>query len=209
MDLNANQCVWVSADRAPKTPILLTEIGAGSVQGDWLSQAKPDIEARMAQYEEGQIEFAILSLVRDPLLEMIPALAKNVKAINALSTRLDTVSPGWKGSIDSSINGETAGTGGLISNPNLAYGLTQEMLDQAEPSQAVMDICHGDFASDILRHREQLVATQADLRMSIKEEMQSNQSDEERAAARTCDYGAMMQNFVRKMTVKKQSLKEA
>ena len=163
----------------------------------------------MAQYEEGQIEFAILSLVRDPLLEMIPALAKNVKAINALSTRLDTVEPGWKGSIDSSTNGETAGTGGLISNPNLAYGLTQEMLDQAEPSQAVMDICHGDFASDILRHREQLVATQADLRMSIKEEMQSNQSDEERAAARTCDYGARMQNFVRKMTAKKQSLTEA
>ena len=162
----------------------------------------------MAQYEEGQIEFAILSLVRDPLLELIPALAENVKAINALSTRLDIVKPGWEAFTDSLTDGELAGTDSLINNPNLAYGLTQEMLEQAEPSQAVMDLCHGDIASDILGHREQLIAAQANIRMSIREEIQSNQSDEERAASRTCDYGARMQNFVRKMRVKKQSLKE-
>lgn len=182
---------------------------AGSVRGDWLSQAKPDIEARMAQYEEGQIEFAILSLVGDPLLEMIPALAKNVKGINALSTRLDIVKPGWKDFIDSSTNGEITDTDSFISSLNLAYGLSQEILDRAEPSQAVMDLCHSDVASDILGHREHLITTQAGLRMSIREEIQSNQSDEERAAARTCDYGARMQNFVRKMKVKKQSLREA
>lgn len=181
----------------------------GSIRGDWLGQAKPDIEARMAQYEEGQIEFAILSLVRDPLLEMVPALAKNVKDINALSTRLDTVKPRWKDFIDSSTNGEFMDTNSFISSVNLAYGLSQEMLDQAEPSQAVMDLCHGDVASDILGHREHLITTQADLRMSIREEIQSNQSDEERAAARTCDYGARIQNFVRKMRVKQQTLKEA
>lgn len=181
----------------------------GSVQGDWLSQAKPDIEARMAQYEEGQIEFAILSLVRDPLLEMIPALAENVKAIDALSARLDIVKPGWEDFIDSSTHGATAGADGLIIKPNLAYGLTQELLNQAEASQVVMDLCHGDVASDILEHREQLITTQASLRMSIREEIQSNQSDEERAASRTCDYGARMQTFVRNMRVKKQSLNEA
>ncbi len=209
MALNANQCVSVSTNYSPKILIWLTAFGAGSVHGEWLSQAKPDIEARMAQYEEGQIEFAILSLVRDPLLEMIPALAENVKAINALSTRLDVVKPGWKDFIDSSTNGQIAGTDSLISNPNLSYGLTQEMLDQAEPSQAVIDLCHGDVASDILGHREQLITTQAGLRMSIREEIQSNQSDEDRAASRTCDYGARMQNFVRKLRVKQQSLKEA
>ena len=162
----------------------------------------------MAQYEEGQIEFAILSLVRDPLLEMIPALAENVKAIDALSTQLDVVKPGWKDFIDST-NGQIAGADSLISNPNLAYGLTQEMLDQAELSPAVIDLCHGDVASDILGHREHLITTQAGLRMSIREEIQSNQSDEDRAASRTCDYGARMQKFVRKMRVKQQSLKEA
>lgn len=163
----------------------------------------------MAQYEEGQIEFAILSLVRDPLLEMIPALAENVKNINALSTWLDKVNPGWKDFIGSSTDGEIAGINSSISKTNLTYGLTQEMLDRAEPSLAVMDTCRGNVASGVLGQREQLIATQAGLRMSIREEIQSNESDEERAAARTCDYGARMQNFVRKMKAKEQSLKEA
>lgn len=209
MGSNANQCVSVS----PECPqVILTSMMTfelGSVHGDWLSQAKPDIEARMAQYEEGHIEFAILSLVRDPLLEMIPALAENVNAINVMSNRLDAIKPGWKDLIDFPTNGEVAGKNSLISDPNLAYGLTQDILDRAGPSQAVINLCHSDVASDILAHREQLITVQVDLRMSIKEEMQSNKSDEERAAARTCDYGARMQNFVRKMRVKKQSLEEA
>ena len=209
MDLNANQCVSVSLESLSNNPIMLTAFNAGSVQGDWLSQAKPDIEARMAQYEEGQIEFAILSLVRDPLLEMIPALAANVKAINALSTRLDAVKPAWKGFIDPSTSSENVGKNTFIDRSNLTYGLTQEILDQAEPSQAVMDLCHGNVAPDILRHREQLIATQIDLRTSIGEEMQSNRLDEEKTAARTCDYGARIKNFVRTMKVKKQSLREA
>ncbi|CAD6577040.1 MAG: hypothetical protein ASARMPRED_008107 [Alectoria sarmentosa] len=197
-----NDQLW-KLDGLERQPMCL-----GSVQGDWLRQAKPDIEARMAQYEEGHIEFAILSLVRDPLLEMVPALAENVKGINALSTHLDIVKPGWKDFIDSSTNGGIAGTDSVIRSLNLAYGLTQEMLNKAEPSQAVMDLCHCDIASDILGYREHLITAQAGLRMSVKEEVQSNQSDEERAAARTCDYGARMQNFVRKMRVKKQPLKE-
>lgn len=185
---------------------MLTTFESGSVQNDWLSQAKPDIEARMAQYEEGHIEFAILSLVRDPLLEMVPALVENMKAINALSSRLDIVEPGWNDYTDSSRNRKIAGTNSLINEPNLAYGVTQDMIHQAELSQAVVDLCHCNVGSDILRHREQLITIQADLRTSIREEMQSNQSDEERAAARTCDYGARMQNFVRKMRLKRQSI---
>ena len=181
----------------------------GSVQGDWLSQAKPDIEARMAQYEEGQIEFAILSLVRDPLLEMIPALAKNVKAISTLSSRLDVIKPGWEDFFDSSIKNDIVGRNSLSIDASFTYGITQRMLDQAQPSQAVTDLCHGNKVPDILAHYEQLSTAQVGLRMSIREEMQSNQSDEERAAARRCDYGARMQNFVRKMKVKRQASQES
>ena len=179
----------------------------GSVQGDWLSQAKPDIEARMAQYEEGQIEFAILSLVRDPLLDMIPALAENVKAISALSSRLDVINPGWEDLSDSSMKNETVGRNNSRVDAGLTYGITQRMLDQAQPSQAVIDLCHGSKVPEILALYKQLNTAQGNLRMSIREEMQSNQSDEERAAARTCDYGARMQNFVRKMKVKRQASK--
>ena len=205
MDLNVNQCVSVIAGRHRKTPTMLTKSLLGLVQGDWLIQAKPDIEARMAQYEEGHIEFAILSLVQDPLHGMISALAENIKAINVLSARLDVVKPGWKGPYDLPTNSEVAGTDGLISEPNLAYGLTQEMLDRAALYQTVNDLCYKSVASDILRYRDQLITIQTDIRMSIREEMQSNQSDEERAAARACDYGARMQNFVRQIRLKQRS----
>ena len=188
---------------------MLMKFEPGSVQDDWLSQAKPDIEARMAQYEEGQIEFAILSLVRDPLHEMTSSLAENVKAINALSARLDIVKPEWQDTCEPQANSEVAGTNSLIRESSLAHGLTQDMLDRAALRQAVVDLCHGSVASDMLRHREQLIAMQADLRMSIREEIQSNQSDEEKAAARASDFGARMQNFVRKMRLKQQSSKEA
>ena len=208
MDLNVSPCALVCPKYFLESLTILTSNDTGSVQHDWLIQAKPDIEARMAQYEEGQIEFAILSLVRDPLLEMVPALAKNVKAINQLSTRLDMVKPGWKDFIDSSTDNAIAENYNLISKPNLAYGLTQEMLDHSEVSQIVTNLCYCNVASDILGHREQLIVMQAGLRMSIREEMQSNRLDEEKAAARTCDYGARMQNFVRKMKVKKQSFKQ-
>ena len=161
----------------------------------------------MAQYEEGQIEFAILSLVRDPLLDMIPALAKNVKAISALSSRLDVIKPGWEDFFDSSMKNEIIGRDTLSVDAGFTYGITQRMLDQAQPSQAVIDLCHGNKVPKILAHYGQLITAQVDLRMSIREEMQSNQSDEERAAARTCDYGARMQNFVRKMKVKRQASK--
>ena len=207
MDLNVNQCVSVCSKYPLETLMMLTSNDTGAVQCDWLGQAKPDIEARMAQYEEGHIEFAILSLVRDPLLEMVPALAENVKAINQLSTRLDVVKPGWKESINSSTDREIAEIASLISKPNLAYGLTQEMIDQSEVSRIVTDLCYCNVASDMLRHREQLITIQKGLQISIREEIQSNQSDEEKAAARTCDYGARMQNFVRKMQVKKQSFR--
>ena len=207
MALNVSPCALVYSKHTLESLIILTSNNTGSVQRDWLSQAKPDIEARMAQYEEGQIEFAILSLVRDPLLEMVPALAENVKAINQLSTRLDMVKPGWKDFIDSSTDSAILENYNLISKPNLAYGLTQEMLDHSEASQIVTDLCYCNVASEILRHREQLITMQAGLRMSIREEMQSNRSDEEKAAARTCDYGARMQNFVRRMMLKKQSFK--
>ena len=159
----------------------------------------------MAQYEEGQIEFAILSLVRDPLLKLVPALAENIKSIAALSAQLDRVKPDWQNFMAGPTNGDIAEPDGLLSGPDHAYELTQENIDRAKLPEKVVDLCLGDVASDIMAHRQELITGQAELRMSIKEEIQSNVSDEERAAARSCDYGASMQSFVRKLRVKKQA----
>ena len=91
----------------------------------------------------------------------------------------------------------------MLGGVDLDYNLTLEDLNRAKLPDKVVDLCLSDVAHDIMAHRQQLITTQAALRMSIKEELQSNVSDEERAAARSCDYGAMMQSFVRKLKAKK------
>ena len=171
--------------------------------GDWLNQAKPEIEARMAQYEEGQIEFAILSLVQDPLITLVQALAENVKSLSALSARLDVVKPDWQDFISSSKDGDAITYDDVLSGVDLNYSLTLQDLNHAKLPDKVVDLCLSNVAQDIVAHRQQLITAQAALRMSIKEELQLNVSDEERAAARSCDYGAMMQSFVRKLKAKK------
>ena len=157
----------------------------------------------MAQYEEGQIEFAILSLVQDPLLTLVRALAENVKSLTALSARLDSVKPDWQDFMTSPRNGHAITSEDVLSDVDLNYNLTQEDLNRVKLPEKVVDLCLSDVAQDIMAHRQQLITAQAALRISIKEELQSNVSDEERAAARSCDYGAMMQSFVRKVKAKK------
>lgn len=175
-------------------------------ENDWLSQAKPDIEARMAQYEEGQIEFAILSLVRDPLLDLIPRLAENIHSIARLSVRLDLVKPDWR---DFETSSRCCDSTGMLTTSDPLYGLTPEELDRAGVPPAIGSLCESDAAEDIVAQRQQLVTDQARLRLSIRDEQQSNQADQERAAARRCDYGAMMQDYVRKVKAKRGILDES
>lgn len=184
---------------------ILTLCYTGAFKDNWLGQAKPDIEARMAQYEEGQIEFAILSLVRDPLLDLIPRLAENIKGITGLSAHLDLIKPDWRDFETFSDNGQFAG---LLTAFDPNYGLTPDHIDQVDLPMTIAKLYKSDAVEDIVTQRQQLVTDQARLRLWIRDEQQSNQSDEERAAARRCDYGAMMQNFVRKVKAKRRFLDE-
>jgi len=183
----------------------LNSPGTGAFQDEWLGQVKPDLEARMAQYEDRQIEFAILSLVRDPLLDLIPRLAENVRSLNGLSARLDAVKPDWREfEMPSASDDATA----VLTGPDPMYGMMQEHLDRARYPENVETLCESEAVEDMTTQRQQLVTAQAGLRLSIKEEQQSNQSDEEKAAARRCDYGARMQDFVRRVKTKKRALDE-
>ena len=177
----------------------------GAFEDDWLNQAKPDIEARMAQSEECQIEFAILSLVRDPLLDLIPRLADNAKNIASLSARLDALKPDWWEFDMPSHTGESST---VLTAPDSVYGVTQEVFHRATISEETTRLCESEAVEDIITQRQQFVTAQARLRWSIKDEQQSIQSDEERVMARKCDYGARMQNFVRKIKTKRQMLDE-
>lgn len=184
----------------------LTTLGVGECDDNWLGQAKPDIEARMAQYEEGQIEFAILALVRDPLLNLGIELAENIGSITQLTAQLDNIKPDWQHFETLSMNGELTG---LLTGPDLTYGVTQKDLDAAPLSERVTALCGSDAVEEIVEQRQKLITAQAGLRLSIRDEQQSNQSDLDRAAARSCDYGVRLQDFVRKVKAKQLALDTA
>lgn len=174
--------------------------------GDWLGQVKPVIEARMAEYEEGQIEFAVLAMVKDPLLTLVASLAENIKCLRALAARLNDVNPDGNDIQATFAQGIDSLVDGTLLGADLSYDLNEDAINQASiPSAAEQKF--RDFAAvDLLAYRQVLESAQAGLRRSIKEEQQSVSSDEERAASRRHDYGPMVQAWVR-MLARKQALR--
>lgn len=180
--------VW-KLDGLERQPQQLYRIGCD----DWIYQAKPDIQARMGQYEEGQIEFSILSLVKEPIGEIVATLAKNVKSIIAITIRLNDSRADWK---DFIMKGEGFDEDFIIAGPDSAYGLSHEMIEQTKLPSPVEEALLTNVVSVLVELRQKLVAEQAGLRASIKDEQQCIQFDQERAASRRYDYGRVVQSLV-------------
>lgn len=170
---------------------------------NWVYQAKPDIEGRMAQYEEGQIEFSVLSLVKEPLSELTSYLAQNVKGIIAVSSRLDALQAERK---DFTIDVQSRLTELAIAGPNTDFGLTREMIDQSPWLPSIEESIHIDIPVVLMELRQKLVQAQADLRASIREEQRSISSDQERATSRRFDYGPAVQEIIQ-LLARKQIIK--
>lgn len=159
-------------------------------EGDWVDLVKPDILTRMAEYEEDQIEFSILGLVRDPTLELIEKLAVNVKRLQAINRRtVASEAPSTDAvRIDDAILG-----------PDPSYELTTEILDSVviSPDDAQSDqVGDGDLDA-LLRRRQELCNAQRELRAAVREEQQSRRADEDYAAGRRFDYGPAIRTWVR------------
>ena len=162
----------------------------------------------MAQYEEEHIEFAILSLVKDPLLNLVPALASNVKSIVTLTFGLDKIEPDWRHLALADANEEAVKRDSYLTAPDAAYGLKQQDINDAPLlDEGIATMLTSENAGALLALRQKLITEQAGLRMDIREEMQAAQADEMRAASRSQDLGVKLQNFSRK--VKAKEMKDA
>lgn len=160
----------------------------------------------MAEYEEGQIEFAVLALVKDPLLTLVASLAENVRCLGALSARMDDITSDQK-DLQMTLAQETNPLAdGTLRGPDLSYNLSEDAIYQAAVPAAAEQKLRELAAVDLLAYRKELEGEQAGLRRSIKEGQQSVRSDEERAASRRHDYGPMVQAWVR-MLARKQALR--
>lgn len=180
---------------------------AGNIEtSDWIFHVKPELQDRMARYEDGQTEFSILGLVKAPLDGVISQLAQNVKNIGALGEKLNSVRPGWKNEPGASGH-SNLGEHGVITGQSQAYSLTQGQIDKTEVSPEVQALVLRDIAAacnsprawdiqgpadngldDLLVCMQELVKQQADLRTSISEELEEFHQDRERAAKRRRDW---------------------
>ncbi|KAK2871801.1 hypothetical protein FQN49_002809 [Arthroderma sp. PD_2] len=167
-------------------------------EDDWLGLATSEIQAKMAEYEEDQIEFSILSLSKDPLPGYKADLATNIKSLRRVNNRLSEL--GKRGEADQ----EDA----VLSGPaHPEYGLTEDTVEQALVPELVAAKCSTDNSEELARERQLLVQQQSQLRVQVKDEQQSRQSEIDYANSRRHDYGPAVQTWTR-FLARKQKLED-
>ncbi|KAK2747270.1 hypothetical protein FQN57_002168 [Myotisia sp. PD_48] len=172
----------------------------GECQGnDWLGLATPEIQSRMAEYTEDQIEFSILSLSKDPMDTHISNLASNVKSIRALNHQgpcSGVSSPATK-------NSHVCLDDGILDGPDPTYGLTQEILDNTVVPEDVVLRCKTGDAEGLAEDKQRISNQQKTLRLAIKEEQQARAAEKEYVDSRVFDYEPAVRRWVQILAQKK------
>lgn len=152
----------------------------------------------MAEYEEGQIEFSILSLSKDPMTVYLDDLASNVKALQHINSRLSELGENCD---------EADSENAVLDGPDAQYGLTPAILELAlVPSELAKTAENGNKAHDLdslARQRQTLVEQQRLLRTQIKDEQLSRQSELDYARSRRHDYSSAVHCWTRLLARKR------
>lgn len=172
---------------------LLTLIGECS-DYDWLELVKPNLLDRMAAYEEEEIEFSILGLVRDPLPDLINDLAVNVRKLEILNQRSTSLCP----------SSETLALDETVLGPDPSLSLTREEIDTAVIPQETLDDYQTCSDEKVQEYQQRISKSQREIRTRIREEQQSHRSDDEYAAGRRFDYGPAVRTWLRRLAQKQQ-----
>lgn len=134
---------------------------------------------------EGGMEFAIMSLVQDPLPRLVEQLAGNVTSIRAINEHLRDMEPRREeASFNKDLEDPLTNT---ILGPDAAYDLSLDLLDKCHASETIEVVlkCH-DYPR-VVQHYSELVVQQRSIRIAIKEEQESRRLDQQRAFARRHD----------------------
>ncbi|KAJ5152862.1 uncharacterized protein N7482_009340 [Penicillium canariense] len=166
-------------------------------EADWLDLVRPNLLDRMAAYEEDQIEFSILGLVRDPLPDLLHQLAVNVKSLETVHARL----------LPHGATTAAATLEGTVIGPEPSLALTRAAIDAAVIPEATQQEYQSCSPSQHQQHQQTLNQAQVELRSRIREEQQSQRADEDHATGRRYDYGPAIRTWLR-FLARKQLLAE-
>lgn len=143
----------------------------------------------MEGYEEDQIEFSILSLVRDPLPGLVNELAVNIKQLQKIERAI------------TSRERENTGVGpgvmaeNTLLEPDVSYEVTEKSIDEA--AMPAGKECSEYSTDELEQHCRDLSRLQLELRATIREEQQLQRADDDYSAGRRYDYGPAIRTWLR------------
>lgn len=171
---------------------------------DWLSVVKPILEDRMSQYMEGQIQFVLLSLVKDPLDALRESLILNIKSLIKTGECLTKAKPEWESYITDDLKEGKSEPQGLLLGSDLGYRITNVDIEEALIPHVLQErLMAEERPEQLLAMRSELVTEQAGLREAVREELERVEDDERYAAERRHDYGPAIHTWLRMASEKR------
>jgi len=163
-----------------------TAVGTIHPDRDWLSFIQNSISVRMAQYEEGQMQFSLMAVVQDPVIEDRRVLAQNVLSLQKIELRLNETSQDWSSytSPESEKN--------VLFGASMEYGLTDEMLAKATIPENLTQLLRSSCPDSLLKVRQELMTNQAGCRAQVRDSQQAEKLDAKESMHRRHDYGSFV-----------------
>jgi len=166
----------------------------GSIEdagGNWIHIAQPALMGRMAQYEESDIQYNLMAIVHDTVTSDRQSLMQNVKTLQTLDGKLDTVYDDWRAM-------EGAETGReVVTATSLDFGITPLEVAIAEVDAVTMsNIEKEDDLLALIRLRGEIITQQASIRGVVRDAWEVCRGDEEKARHRRHDYGAFVRSWL-------------
>lgn len=166
-----------------------SENDAAGGTGNWIDAASPFIMNRMLQFQDSDVQFNLMAVVRDPAVREKADLLENVKAIQTLDIKLDGFAEDWR-DIDGAETAKDTVTG--ISQE---FGIAQCDIDGVDlPADGAAKIAAEDDLLSLIILRQRILAQQCELRSGLRDAMSSVQYDDEKAQHRRHEYEEFMQS---------------
>ncbi|KAK3075616.1 hypothetical protein LTR53_000954 [Teratosphaeriaceae sp. CCFEE 6253] len=185
MPINGNVWKLDGLDRFPQIVGPYSEDGAG-----WIYVAQPHLVGRMEQYAASEIQFNLMAVVHDPLINEKKDLMVNIKTLQVIEQRLDTVCEDWR-----------AMEGGdrkkdVILVDSLKFGITARDVGVVElGADAVAGVQEAELLA-LLELRQEAVRQQSGLRAAVRDSLELTREDEEKTRHRRHDYGSFVRGWL-------------
>lgn len=167
-----------------------TNVGKITTDQDWLSLIQTTLSVRMAEYEEGQIQFSLMAVVQDPIIQARRALAQNLRSIQAIEAQLENVDKDWRSFMT------TDSDDSVMCDSQEASGVTDAMIAEASLTPKAAKQLTSTCLETLVRLRSELKKDQLGCLADIRDSQQVDMQDGLESMHRRHDYGSFVKAWM-------------